>query len=506
MVYYKDNSGLKQLKTVTTIKGDTEYRKNTKYVREKYYTINRDIFQFDDKWYTIDSGNILFDHELKTYILRNRTANVVKGIVQNLETGKLELGYFTQNPYNNVTTNSAQFGRVPAINREIIEKEGWFEDLGSNVWFSEKDYPGSAKLSKRKIRNERPHTDRGYNIEDNNDYPTKIELHKNYPMVISTKAKEMSKYLGDITFGVEIELSRGCIPDYVKNRLGVVICRDGSLNGGAELVSIPLSGAKGLQTIVDLSKELQERGEIGIDCSFHIHFGNIGTDKLSIISLYRLCRIIQNELFTMFPYYKIDPSGIKQKNYTKKLLKLNINSLKDSSKEAYELYLQDSWAKLFDFFAEGKITLDQFNKKTREHPIQRKWEHRNRYYYFNFLNMFFGHRHTVEARLHSGTTNAHKMINWLFICVAIIKYAQHNSKELITSDRIISIKEVLDIFHVIYPLDSKARFLSEYLYKYFIQRRDRCKKDLDREDYVSEWDIRDDKKYEFEYQGVRGLI
>lgn len=106
------------------------------------------------------------------------------------------------------------------------------------------------------------------------------------------------------------------------------------LNGGAELVSIPLSGAKGLQTLVNLSEELQERGEIGIDCSHHIHFGNIGTDKLSIISLYRLCRNIQNELLPMFPYYKVDPSGIKQKNYTKKLLKLNINSLKDPSKES----------------------------------------------------------------------------------------------------------------------------------------------------------------------------
>lgn len=399
MVYYKDNKNLARLKTVTTIKGDTEYRMNTKYVREKYYTINRDVFQFDDKWYTIDSGNIVFDHELGTYILKNRTMGLIRGIVANPETGKLEIGYFTPNPYNNVPTNSNEFGKVTAINHEIIEEEGWFEDLGTNSWLNDKDYPGAYKLQRRKIRNDRGFTDRGYNIEDNNDYPTKVKLHDKYPMVISAKAKEMSKYLGDITFGVEVELHRGCLPDYIKNRLGIVVCRDGSLNGGAELVSIPLGGAKGLQTLVNLSEELQERGEIGIDCSYHIHFGNIGTDKLSIISLYRLCRNIQNELFTMFPYYKVDPSGIKQKNYTKKLLKLNINSLKDPSKEAYELYLQDSWAKLFDFFAEGKITLEQFNKKTREHPIQRKWEHKNRYYYFNFLNMFFGHRHTVEARL-----------------------------------------------------------------------------------------------------------
>lgn len=98
------------------------------------------------------------------------------------------------------------------------------------------------------------------------------------------------------------------------------------------------------------------------------------------------------------------------------------------------------------------------------------------------------------------------MINWLFICLAIIKYAQHNSKALITSDRAVSLKEVLDIFQVLYPLDAKAKFLSEYLYQYFKQRQSKCKKDLEREDYISEWDIRDDKKYEFEYEGVKGLI
>lgn len=396
MVYYKDNPDLKKLSVVTTVNGDVEYRRNTKFIKEKYYTINRDCFQFNDKWYTIDSGNVVFDHELKVYVLRSY--NLIKGFILG-ENKNLEIAYFSPNPYNNILTISNKWGKVVAINREIMEERGWFEDLGGNYLLDENDYTSSQIAQRRKIRNERNFQDRGYNIEDNSDYPRKIEWYKRYPTHITPKAKEMSKYLGDLTFGVEIELQRGCIPDYLKSRLGIVVCRDGSLNGGAELVSIPLAGAKGLQTLVDLSAALKERGDIGIECSFHIHFGNLNIDKLSVIALYRLCRNIQSELFTMFPYYKVDPSGVKQKNYTKKLLKLNINSLKDSSKEAYELYLLDSWRKLFDFYAEGRITLEQFNKITREHPIGRKWEHRNRYYYFNFLNLFFGHRHTVEARL-----------------------------------------------------------------------------------------------------------
>ena len=378
MVYYKDNKSLSQLKTVTTVKGDTEYRRNTKFIKEKYYTINRDCFQFNDKWYTVDGGNIVYDYEKGVYILKNRQFDLIKGIVM-LENNKLGLGCFSHNPYNNVSTNSSLFGRVVAINSEILEKDGWFEDMGSNVWYFSKELTSSGIASRKKIRNEKSFTDRGYNIEDNQaDYITKTALYNNYPIHISPKAKEMSKYLGDLTFGIEVELHRGNIGDELKNRYGIVVCRDGSLNGGAELVSIPLQGAKGLQTISDLGNSLRDRSDINLDCSFHIHFGNIGTDKLSIIALYRLARNLQGELFSMFPYYKTDPSGLKQKNYTKKLLKLNINSLKDNSKEAYELYLLDSWTKLFNFYSEGLMTPEQFDKISRRHPIERKWERKSR--------------------------------------------------------------------------------------------------------------------------------
>ncbi len=308
MVYYKENQNLTQLKTVQTIRGDIEYRRNTKYIKEKYHTINRDCFQFNNNWYTIESGNVVFDHELKAYSLKKYNGLLVRGIVEN-EKGELELGYFTTNPYNNVLCNSNEFGRLMAINSEILEKNGWFEDGGNNHWYSAKELTPSSVLTRKKIRNERGFTDRGYNIEDNkDDYRLKTKLYNEYPTHISPKAKEMSKYLGDLTFGVEIELSRGNIPDSLKNRFGTVVCRDGSLNGGAELVTIPMSGAKGLQTIVDLANSLKYRSDISLDCSFHIHFGNLKEDKLLIISLYRLARNLQGELFSMFPYYKTEPS------------------------------------------------------------------------------------------------------------------------------------------------------------------------------------------------------
>ena len=505
MVYYSEDPNLTPLKTVVTVKGDTEYRRNTKFIKEKYYTINRDCIQFDEKWYRLDGGNILFDYELKTYFLKDRMPyGLLRGIVE--EDGKLSFGFFTKNPFNNVFTHSRAFGKVNALNTEILEKNGWFEDLGLNYWVNPSDYTKSEIEYKKKVRNEKSFTDKGYNIEDNADFESKIENQKKYNLDISLKAREMEKYFGDLTFGLEIELQQGCLPDNLRNRFGAVICRDGSLNGGAEIVSVPLSGAKGLQTAVDLANALKNRSTIDLNCSLHIHFGNFRTDKLFIIALYRLSRCIQNELFTMFPYYKTEPNGYKQKNYTKKLLKLNINSLKSNSKDDYELYIQDSWAKLFNFYSEGKISLEDFNKKTRQHPIQRKWEQKNRYFYMNFMNLFFGHRHTMEARLHSGTTNSHKIINWLFICAAIIKYTEKYTKELITTNKAISLKEILDIYPTLFHQDKKAHFLSKYLYEYFKQRQERCEKDFKNNDFVSQWDILEDKTYEFSYDGVKGLI
>lgn len=116
------------------------------------------------------------------------------------------------------------------------------------------------------------------------------------------------------------------------------------------------------------------------------------------------------------------------------------------------------------------------------------------------MNLFFTHRHTLEARLSSATTNKHKAINWFLICAAIIRYSQRYAKDLISNDRTISIKEVLDIYPTLFPNDSKATFVSKYLYNYFLERQERCKRDLNRGDVKSSWDIAEDKNYTYSYK------
>jgi hypothetical protein len=506
MTLYADNPNLK-LKTVVTVKGDTEYRRNCKFIRQKYYRMNRDCHPIDGKWYTIDGGNIIYDHEKQAWVLKALSKGLVSGVVGFEEDGSRILGVFTPNPYNNQRVRIDGYGNQLALNEEILLRNGYVEDISVGVWYSKISLGQPGIKRAKTIRNERSFTDRGYNIEDNvKDFKNKIELYDNYSTIISKNTHLYAKYLGDITFGAELEISKGNLPEYLQNRTGVVICRDGSIDGGPELVTIPLTGAKGLQTLKDLTEYVQPRGEISIACSYHLHIGTIRMDKLFIVALYTLCRKIQDEIFTMFPYYKTDHRGIKRRNYNEKLESLGIHTLVRKDKESFETYLVDAHSKIFDFLAEGRITIDQFNKKTREHPMPRKWERQSRYRWANFMNMFFGHRNTCEFRLHTPTTNHHKTVNWLFICNAIVKYAERYAMEIITTKGSIPLKDVFGIYKTLNPTDKNAKFLSDYLYAYFVSRRKEFQRDLEKGDKLSDWDMRDDKSYKFVYSGVCGLI
>ncbi len=376
MIRYADNPNL-DLSTVTTITKDIEYRRNCKYIGGKYYLMDRDCFYIEGKWCRIDSGVIIYDHEKKVWIHKDKAGTLVNGIVD-IKNEEFIFGSFSENAYENVSCRTKKHGNSIAINSDVLGNH-FFEDKALSVMFRTKDYPLTDIKYRKTIRNEKNFTDRGYNIEDNQaDYANKVKYYNEYPHKISKKVREIAKYLGDLSFGVELEIAQGNLPDKILNRHGVVICRDGSIDGGPELVTIPTSGAKGLQNIVDLCEELKGRNKLSIACALHIHFGNVPTDKLFLSAFYVLCRKIQDEIFTMFPYYKTDHKGVKKKNYNQKLDKLGIHPLLEQDKESYEAYLRDVHIRIFNFLSEGKMSIDQLNRKTRAHPISHKWERKSR--------------------------------------------------------------------------------------------------------------------------------
>lgn len=503
MILYKDNPNLK-FKTVTAVDGTTEYRKNCRKIKDKYYVIDKHCFELEDKWYAYTSKLVTLDYETGKYVLIKKQ-KLVYGVVGFKKGGEPIFGYFTENKYNNVWVDVKNYGKVICFHENILKPAGYIEYLSDGTWMYEPDLSGSVKARCSRIEGKKVYKDKGYNIEDNaQEFRDKIENFKNYPLKISANATRFAKFLGNVSFGLEVETATGYVPDHIQNRTGVVICRDGSIDN-AEYVTVPMRGAKGLQNIKYLSTELCKRTTIDIKCSYHIHIGTLPDNRLFIAALYALGIRIQDELYTMFPYFKTEWKGIKKQDYNQKLRKLGVEVMKAPNKQEFKAYVDDAYYRLFKWLNDGQEPDDLHNRTTHRHQQTAKWNRRQRYYWMNFMNMFFSERKTVEFRLHQATVNHHKMINWLFICNAILKYAEHNSKEILSSPAKITLKDVVNVYKNNYP-SKDGTFLSEYLNAYIEDRKAYFLKDRKNNDFESRKETETDKEYTFTYGEMTGLV
>lgn len=505
MTLYKDNPNL-GIKTVVTSNGDKEYRCNCQKIKGEYHLRGRDCHLIGDMWYRVKSGLIVKDHEKNVWVLKSDAdKTLATGVVAFDENREAIIGYYTPNKYNNCVLIMG-VKTIECISPDVAIQGGYAEEFSTGYFYKVKD-PASIQ----KIGNKLDHTGKGYNLEDNvNEYAEKVKLFSDYDMPMSSKGmRSYEKMLGDVTFGIEIECEKGYIPNFIQNRLGVVVCRDGSLNDengkpGPEFVTIPLKGAKGLQTILELSKELSKRTSIGIKCSLHIHIGNLPTTRIYLVSLFKLANKIQNELFTMFPFYKTDPEGIKQKNYNQKLPALGMYSAEESmNKKEFDEYVNNNYKTLFTWLSENYRPDRNCNRKNKAHPVTHKWGRNKRYYWLNFMNTIFSDRNTVEFRLHTPTTNAQKILNWLFICVAIVKYTSANTRNILLSKNNITLNEVLSYYN---QFGDKGEFLQRYLNAYISERKEAFFKDFMKGDKTSEWEMLQDKQYKFQFEGVDYLF
>jgi Putative amidoligase enzyme len=499
MVRYRDNPKL-NLKVITTISGEKEYRKNCRKIKNNYCVIDRDCVKIDNTWYATTSKIITFDHEKQIYVIIKKHP-LIYGLVGTKKNGEPIFGYFTENKYNNILVRIKGYGNLLALNQKLLESLGFIEDMSTGVWYFKKGLSASAISKFSKIDNKRIYKDRGYNIEDNtDDFESKKNSYTNYPLRVSKNAVRFAKFLGNITYGLEIETSTGYLPENIQYQTGVVICRDGSIDN-AEYVTVPMRGAKGLQNIKYLSSELKKRVEIDLKCSFHIHIGNISDDRFFLMSLYALGIRLQDEIYTMFPYFKTAWEGIKKQDYNKKLRKLGIGKLKSNCKDEFKNYVDDAYCRLFKWLNDDHEPSDDFNRNNHRHRQTAKWNRKQRYYWINFMNMFFSERKTIEFRLHQATVNHYKMINWLFICNAIIKYAEFNAKSILSSGDPIKLDNVLDFYKNHYKTND-AELLSNYLKTYVNDRKSYFEKDRKNKDYTSIKELETDKDYEFKYDGT----
>jgi hypothetical protein len=105
----------------------------------------------------------------------------------------------------------------------------------------------------------------------------------------------------------------------------------------------------------------------------------------------------------------------------------------------------------------------------------------------NFIPIIWGTRGTVEFRCHTPTLSATKTIYWLFILVAILKYAKSHVKELTTVKQTELPKITLtSILNSAYP-----RKISRVLIKYIEDRKTHYKS---RQDPTGDFEIHEESK------------
>lgn len=222
----------------------------------------------------------------------------------------------------------------------------------------------------------------------------------------STKYKLADHF--DYTFGLEFETSQGYVPEDICFRDGLIPLRDGSISG-IEYSTVVLQGNDGISLLKQQLDTLKEYTYFNKECSLHVHIGGFPLDTEKLFRLYYLCKKLEPQIETMVPNYTFYTSKYKAsgKDYCKKLQNYrNFNQLYSG--------------------LTGRNFMGDF---TQPHPndIRReaKWRIGTRYTWLNLINaLCYKVNKTVEFRFLRPTYNFKKIVLWLYIFNAILKYAE----------------------------------------------------------------------------------
>ena len=200
--------------------------------------------------------------------------------------------------------------------------------------------------------------------------------------------------------------------------------RDGSISG-VEYVTIPLSGKKGLQAIVNSCNLLKQRTSYDDSCALHLHIGGIPRTMEFILALYRTLIHIQDDVYSMFPLYKKYNFGVKQNDYTKQLPSDVL--LNQMDKVIDKSNIVDNFDVLFKYLSQGvsfkgnHSSLDDVDGHPSDPRGNRKWQVGTRYLWCNVIPLIFDNKQTVEFRIHTPTFEVNKVLNYVVMLLILLK-------------------------------------------------------------------------------------
>lgn len=184
-------------------------------------------------------------------------------------------------------------------------------------------------------------------------------------------------------FGIELETDIK-----VSCPSGWKMVHDGSVNG-MEYILGPVLGKDGYDKIIAGTASMARKRLITQSCGFHLHMNARDLSESQVLEFLRFCHSYQNEFYAFVPLSRLKSS------YCSPLKPIENNDL-----ESY-LYV-DSDSDVYEC------------KRDKYNGARYTWINAHSYYY----------RGTIENRLHSGTMDSAKVINWVELWLKLLEYTK----------------------------------------------------------------------------------
>lgn len=427
----------KKVVIVTTINGVAVNKKNCRKIGGEYYIIgdikvkdSGDCYYINDKYYRMETGYITYDYELEEYVIKNNT-NLINGVVD-IVNNELIYGYFTPHKFKNVIIIDGG-DNIIGLSSDIFKSNNQFRERLYDGYFYNIDYLRAVDFNIKHV----PSSSYKRNLEYNckNIIKDYIDDYNNNDLPINNNIKRYGDVTKDLSFGLEFETTIGNIPDRLSKPLGLIPLRDGSIPG-IEYVTIPLTGKKGLQSIVESCNLLKERTDFDDSCSLHLHIGGIPRTMEFILALYKTLVHIQDDMYNMFPLYKKYNFGVKREDYSKQLPSHELISQMDKVIDSKNII--NNFDVLFNYLSQGVSFKNNYNTldDVKSHPSNpdgdRKWQVGTRYLWANMIPLIFDNKQTVEFRIHTPTFESNKVINYVIMCSSIINFVKDNTNSILS--------------------------------------------------------------------------
>lgn len=227
--------------------------------------------------------------------------------------------------------------------------------------------------------------------------------------------EQIFNYINELpyTFGMEFETSGGYIPEDDLYRVGLIPLRDGSITG-LEYSTIVLGGNKGLNALREQIKVLKEYTIFDKECSLHIHYGSFNVTPEVLLRLNNL--FATSDISDFLVPWAFNTSRYK--------------------KNGKDYCIRNTYFTSFEGLYSSLVGRPYFGSLAQPHPADtsgdRKWNITTRYKGLNLINaLCYNNAKTAEFRCLRPTYNFDKILIWLFVFGAFVKYAEDTSQKAV---------------------------------------------------------------------------